>query len=184
MRETALISPIGSPKEEDQSEAERLAIARRYRQQRGRELRELAQPHLSREVIEVGQFSTVPIEALAAIPILGAFFAFAARAGRARADLTQNVLLALDAQELHLLSLRSRLGGARAEPASAWPRADVRVSSVRPRFMRDEVAFEIRGEEQLKLYASSLRTNPWAAALVAALGGEAPEPLDLGAAEA
>ena len=174
------MTPIGSPDEQEQSEADRLAISRRYREQRGRELRELAQANLPREVTEVGQFSTVPIEALAAIPIAGAFVAFIARTRRARGDLTQNVLLALDEQELHLLSMRGELEGSRAEPVSAWPRADVRVGAIEAKFMRDRVTFEIAGEEPLRLFASSLRTNPWAAALVKALGGDAPEPLDLG----
>jgi hypothetical protein len=165
---------------DEQSEEERLAIARRYRVRRGEELRALAQPHAEREVIEAGEFSTMPIESLAAVPIVGALFAAAVRIARSRKRLTPNVLLALDSAELHLLALRSELEGTRAEPIASWSRDRVGVVSVAPRFMRERVVVEIEGEEPLTLYASSLRTNPWAAAVVRALGGDAPEPIDLG----
>lgn len=171
--------PAAEPGEE-QSEEERLAIARRYRERHGRELRELAQQHSEREVTEAGEFSTMPIESLAAVPILGALFAAAVRVSRSRKKLTPNVLLALDAERLQLLSLRAAIEGRRSEPVAAWPRTKVRVSSVERKFMRDRVLLEIEDSEPLRLYASSLRTNPWAAALVRELGGEAPDPLDLG----
>ncbi len=46
--------------------------------------------------------------------------------------------------------------------------------------MREQVEIEIAGEEQhLRLYATSLKANPWAAGVVRALGGKAPEPRDL-----
>jgi len=61
----------------------------------------------------------------------------------------------------------------------SWPREQVSVASVRPRFMRSEVAIDTGEEKPLILYVSSLRTNPWSAEIVRALGGEAPEPLDL-----
>jgi hypothetical protein len=48
--------------------------------------------------------------------------------------------------------------------------------------MREEVVIELEGEEKpLRLLANSLRANPWAAGVVRALGGDAPEPLDLSA---
>lgn len=171
-------TPLSEP--EEQSEEERLAIARRYRIRHGEQLRALAQPHVEREVTEAGEFSTMPIESLAAVPIVGALFAAAIRIGRSRRRLTANVLLALDAAELHLLALRSELEGRKAELLSSWPRERVRVGSVAKRFMRDRVVIELEGEEPLTLYASSLRTNPWAAAVVKSLGGDAPDPLDLG----
>lgn len=167
----------------EQSEAERLAIARRYRKQRRSELRELVQPLLPRGVSEVGEFSTAPVEALAAVPVVGALFAFAVRAGGFRRRLSPTVLLALDAEQVHLLSQRERVSGPEAELVSSWPREEVRVLSVQPSFMRERVELETPEEKPLKLYASSLRTNPWAAGVVRELGGEAPEPMDLGEPE-
>lgn len=168
--------------DDEQSERERLEIARRYRGQRGRELRELAQPQLSREVLEAGEFSTVPIEALAAVPFLGAFLALATRLRPSRRGLSHNVLMALDAEELHMLAVQSELAGTKARLVSSWPRSSVRIGPIKPKFMREAVSFEFDGEEPLTLYASSLRTNPWAAALLKALGGDAPDPRDLGPA--
>lgn len=165
--------------DDEQSEQERREIARRYRASRGQELRALAAPHLEREPIAAGEFSTVPIESLAAIPLLGAFFAAFVRARQSRKRLTPNVLIALDEEQMHLLAVRSEVAGPTAEPRSSWPRPEVRVSSVRPRFMREEVTLEIDGEDPLKLYARNLRTNPWAAEIVRLLGGDAPAPIDL-----
>ena len=170
--------PLGS-NEDEQSREERLEIARRYRERRGAELRALAQAEVREEVLAAGEFSTVPIESLAAIPVVGAFFAFAIRARQTRKGLPPNVLLALDSRRLHLLRIRGEVAGPRAEPISSWDRRGVRVASVEPRFMRDQLVLEIEGEEPLKLFASSLRTNPWAAAVVRDLGGEAPAPIDL-----
>jgi hypothetical protein len=175
------MADFGIADEDEQSEQERLEVSRRYREQRGRDLRELAQPHLSREALEAGEFSTVPIEALAAVPFLGAFLALATRLRPARRGLSRNVLLALDSERLHLLSIEFGLEGTRATPVSSWPRGSVRVGSIEPKFMREAVRLEIDGREPLTLYASSLRTNPWAAALLRALGGEVPDPRDLGA---
>lgn len=174
----APFGPLDS-KQDEQSEEERLAIARRYRERRGKQLRELAGAELDDQVLEAGEFSTMPIESLAAIPVLGALFAAAVRTRGSRRKLAPNVLVALDRKQVHLLSVRSEITGARAELDRSWPRDDVRVKSVTPRFMREEVVLEIAGEQQLKLYASSLRTNPWAAAVIRELGGEAPDPLDL-----
>ncbi|HKJ36148.1 MAG TPA: hypothetical protein VKA36_06240 [Solirubrobacterales bacterium] len=178
------MSPFGPlDVKEEQSEEERLAIARRYRGQRRRELRELAAPCVEDEIEEAGEFSTVPIESLAAIPILGAFFALAVRARQSRKRMTPDVLVAVTREEVHVLGLHSEVEGTRAEPVSHWPRNSVRVSGVTRKFMRDEVVLEIDGEDSLKLYANTLRTNPWSAGVVRALGGKAPDPIDLGAAE-
>jgi hypothetical protein len=47
--------------------------------------------------------------------------------------------------------------------------------------MRDKVLLHVPDAgEPLTLYAPSLRTSPWSAEVVRLLGGEAPDPLDLG----
>ena len=47
--------------------------------------------------------------------------------------------------------------------------------------MREVIELDVPDrEEPLVLYAPSLRTNPWSAEVVRLLGGDAPEPLDLG----
>ncbi len=46
-------------------------MARRYRERRGRELRELAQTAVDGEVEAAGEFSAVPTESLAAVPVVG-----------------------------------------------------------------------------------------------------------------
>ncbi len=177
-----MVEPGAFADDDEQSERERLEIARRYREQRGRELCELARPHLRRDVLEVGEFSTVPIEALAAVPFLGAFLALATRLRPSHRGLSRNVLMALDRDELHLLAIQFELEGTKATLVSSWPRSSVRIGAIKPKFMREAVSFEIDGQAPMTLYASSLRTNPWAAALVKALGGEAPDPRDLGTA--
>jgi hypothetical protein len=186
VRKTARVSPIGPLEDKsEQSEAERLAIARRYRVKRGAELRELATRAVGHEVSAAGQFSTQPLEALAAIPVVGAALAIATRLGGYRRRLPPDVLVALDRDDVHLIALRLGKGtGARPELEETFPRSGVRVSSVRPRFMRQEVTFEIEGGKPLRLYAPSLRTSPWTAEVVRELGGDAPEPLDLGDREA
>jgi hypothetical protein len=174
------MSPFETPDDiKEQSERERLEIARRYREQHGRELRELIQPEVEGDVLEVGEFSTVPIEALAAVPFLGAFLALATRVPPSRRGLGRNVLLTLDRDDVYLLSVGTEKQAAKVSLVSRWPRSAVRVTSVEPRFMREAVTLEIEGQEPLTLFASSLRTNPWGAALIRALGGKAPDPLDL-----
>lgn len=165
----------------EQSEEERLAIARRYRVRRGEQLRELAGTALPRKPLAAGQFSTLPLETLAAVPLIGALFAGFVRARRSRKSLGANVMLALDEEQVHLLTIRHEVAGPKAALRSSWPRAAVRVGSVERRFMRYAVRLEIEGADPLTLYAASLRTDPWAAEVVRELGGETPEPLDLGA---
>ncbi len=174
------MSPLGAPDEtEEQSEAERRRIARRYRRRRGEELRALAAPHTEGEVIAAGEFSTAPIETLAAIPLFGALFAAVARFRSSHRRITPNVLAAVDASRFYLLALRPEISGPTSEPIESWPLAEVGVGSVQARFMREEVLIAIKDRDPLKLYARSLRTNPWAAEVVRRLGGDAPEPIDL-----
>jgi len=174
------MTPIGTG--DEQSLEERLEIARRYRKRRGAELRELAGRCVD-GVEAAGQFSSVPIESMAAVPMVGTFMALWARArSKRRSGLPADLLIALTPQRVHALGVRANNVTA-AEPAVAevgsWPREQVSVASVRPRFMRSEVAIDTGEEKPLILYVSSLRTNPWSAEIVRALGGEAPEPLDL-----
>lgn len=173
---------------DEQSREERLEIARRYRERRGRELRELAAPCVDGEVEAAGEFSTVPTEALAAIPLFGMFFLPWARWRSRRSGLPAKLLVALDRDTVHALELRpadARRDTAEAARLLAWPRREVRVESVTRAFMRNVVTLSIQGRDgPLVLYAPSLRTNPWSSEVVRLLGGEVPEPLDLSGADA
>lgn len=176
------MSPFGplDSKEHDQSEAERLAVARRFREEKTERLAGLVRPMIEAEPVAVGEFSTRPLEALAAVPLVGAFLALGSRVAGSRKKLSAEVLVAVDSSRVHLLSIRDEVSGPKVEPIWTRPREEVSVSSVAPRFMREEVVLEVRDSEPLKLYATALRSNPWAASVVRALGGEAPEPRDLG----
>lgn len=177
------MSPFGplDAKEDEQSEAERLAVARRHRAEKTQRLADLVRPVIEAEPTEVGEFATRQLEALAAVPMVGAFLALGSRAAGRRKRLTEEVLVALDSSRVHLLSLEHEVTGPKVGLIWARPREEVRVTSVSPKFMREEVVLEIRDEPKpLKLYAMPLRSNPWAAGVVRALGGEAPEPRDLG----
>lgn len=169
---------------DEQSREERLEIARRYRERRGRELRELAAPCVEGEVEAAGEFSGVPTETLAAIPVLGIFTVPWARMRSRRSGLPVAILMAIDPSMVHLLERGSAEGDrdrVLARPVLSWPRGAVRVESVRRAFMRNVVTLDVPDrDEPLILYAPSLRTNPWSAEVVRLLGGEAPEPLDLG----
>jgi hypothetical protein len=180
------MSPFGplDSKEDAQSEEERLAVARRFRADKTEKLAALVRPVIDADPVEVGEFSTRPLEAMAAIPIVGAFLAMGSRVAGSRKKLSAEVLVALDSSRAHLLSSRDEITGPKIELIWTRPREEVRVTSVTPKFMREEVVLEIQGEEPLKLYANSLRSNPWAAGVVRALGGEAPEPRDLGSGDA
>jgi len=175
------LNPVSSDPDE-QSEAERLATARRYRQSRTKELFDLVRPHLSSEPVAVGEFSSRPIESLLTIPIVGMFVALWYRA-RSKHGLPAEMLLALDDSTLHLLAFKhGRMSAERAElePRQSWPRDSVHVSSIRRKFSREEVTFEPGDDDPLILYTIELTSNPWSAKLVRELGGEAPEPRDLG----
>lgn len=169
--------------EDEQTREERLEIARRYRERRGRELRELAGGCVEGEIEAAGEFSTVPTEALAAIPGVGMLLLPWARWRSRKAGLPPKILLALDRDSVHAMELKPsdlRRDAVAVSPVEAWPRAGVRVEGVRRAFMRDVVTVDLPGrEEPLTLYAPPLRTNPWSAEVVRLLGGDAPEPLDL-----
>lgn len=173
--------PPGS--KDEQSREERLEIARRYRERRGRELRELAAPCVDGEVEAAGEFSGIPTEALAAIPLLGMLMVPWARRRSRRSGLPAALLVAIDRDTVHVLERRGSdesRDRIEAHPVMSWPRDSVRVESVRRAFMRQVVNLEVPDrDEPLILYAPSLRTNPWSAEVVRLLGGEAPEPLDL-----
>lgn len=179
------MSPFGplDSKEHEQSEEERLAVARRFRAEKTERLAGLVRPLIDAEPEEVGEFSTRPLEALAAVPLVGAFLALGSRVAGSRKKLSAEVLVAVDAGHVHLLSIRDEIGGPSVKPIWSRPRDEVSVSSVEPRFMREQVVLDVQGSEPLKLYSTSLRSNPWAAGVVRALGGDAPEPRDLGADE-
>ena len=166
---------------DEQSREERLEIARRYRERRGRELRELAAGAVEGDVEAAGEFSAAPQEAMAAVPFIGIVMLPWARWRAKRAGLPLSMLLALTAEELHVLDVEKqdlRNDRAAAKPFRTWPRSAVRVTGVERAFMRTIVTLETP-DAPLKLYAPSLRTNPWSAEVVRQLGGDAPEPLDL-----
>ncbi|HET6832112.1 MAG TPA: hypothetical protein VFH44_12270 [Solirubrobacterales bacterium] len=170
----------------EQTQEERLAIARRYRERRGSELRALAAPHVDGDVVAAGEFSTVPTEAIASIPGLGMLLLPLARrrSRRGTLGLSPTILLALTATDVHALAVEAaglRRDETAVEPGREWPRQEVRAARGGRAFMRDKVLLHVPGEDEpLTLYAPTLRTNPWSAEVVRLLGGEAPEPLDLG----
>lgn len=170
---------------DEQSLEERREIARRYRERRGSELRELAGRCVEGEVEAAGEFATVPTEALAAIPGLGMLLLPLARRRSRRAGLPPKLLLALDADRLHAIGLENadlRRNKVAVEPAASWDRSDVSIERSGRVFMRDRMLLSVPGrDEPITLYATSLITNPWSAAVVRALGGNAPDPLDLDA---
>jgi len=168
---------------DEQSREERLEIARRYRERRGRELRELASPSVEGEIVAAGEFSAAPTEAMAAIPFAGVLMLPWARWRARRAGLPLQMLIALTGDEVHALELERRdlrQDDDAARPFRVWPRSAVRVEGISKAFMRTVVLLAVPdADEPLTLYAPSLRTNPWSAEVVRLLGGEAPEPLDL-----
>jgi hypothetical protein len=174
--------PTDAP-EDEQSREERLEIARRYRERRGRELRELAATCVEGEVVAAGEFSGVATEALAAIPGLGMLLLPIARRKSRKLGLPPDMLLALDRDTLHVLELSPsdvRRDGVEAEPSLSWPRSAVSAERTGRVFMRDRIALRVPDrQEPLTLYVSSLLTNPWSAEVVRLLGAETPEPLDL-----
>jgi hypothetical protein len=170
----------------EQTQEERLAIARRYRERRGAELRALAAPHVDGEVVAAGEFSTVPTEAIASVPLLGMLFLPLARrrSRRGNMGLSPAILLALTPGSVDALAVEAaglRRDETTVEPARKWPRPEVTAERGGRAFMRDVVLLHVPdADEPLKLYAPTLRTNPWSAEVVRLLGGDAPEPLDLG----
>jgi hypothetical protein len=167
----------------EQTRAERLEIARRYRERRGTELRELAARVVSEEVVAAGEFSTVPTEAIASIPGLGMLMLPLARRRSRRVGLSPTILMALDATTVHALRLEPagvRRDRTEIEPGQSWSRDEVRAARAGRAFMRDRIALHVPDRDgPLTLYAPTLTTNPWSAEVVRLLGGEAPDPLDL-----
>jgi hypothetical protein len=167
----------------EQTREERLEIARRYRERRGAELRALAVPHVDGEVVAAGELSTVPTEAIASIPLLGMLLLPLARRRSRKLGLSPAILLALTATTVDALALEAaglRRDETAVEPGRSWPRAEVRAERGGRAFMRDVVLLHVPDEDDpLKLYAPTLRTNPWSAEVVRLLGAEVPEPLDL-----
>lgn len=168
----------------EQTGEERLEIARRYRERRREELLGLARPAVADgEVVAAGEFSTVPTEAIAAIPGLGMLLLPIARRRSRRAGLSPKLMLALTADTVHALAVHAaglRRDETAVEPAKSWPRDQVSAERAGRAFMRDKILLHVPGEpEPLTLFAPTLRTNPWSAEVVRLLGGEAPEPIDL-----
>lgn len=176
------MSPDSSA-EEYQTSEERLEVSRRYRAKRREELHALAQPVVDGEVVAAGEFSSVPTEALAAIPGVGMLLLPLARRRSKKTGLGAKLLLALDADHLHALELRSadlRRDRSEAREGRSWPRSEVSIERAGKIFMRDRVRLNVPDrDEPITLYAPPLVTNPWSAEVVRLLGGEAPEPLDL-----
>lgn len=168
---------------DEQTREERLAIARRYRERRGKELRELAQRGVDAELVAAGEFSTVATEALAAIPGVGMLLLPLARRRSRKSGLGPKLLLALDAEWLHALELRSadlRQEGSEVGERRSWIRAACSIERTGRVLMRDRIALSVPDrDEPITLYAPPLITNPWSAEVVRLLGGDAPEPLDL-----
>lgn len=169
--------------DDEQSRTERLEIARRYRERRGAELKALAAAGAGR-IEAAGEFGTVPTEALASVPGLGLLLVPLARRRSRRSGLPPKLLLALD--DDHLIAFE--IGSAPASSArevQRWTRHGCSIERSGRVFMRDRLALAVPDRDQpITLYVSSLITNPWSAEVVRLLGGEAPEPLDLGADDA
>jgi hypothetical protein len=176
------VTPDSGP--DDQTREERLEIARRDRERRGAELRALAAPHVAGEVEAAGEFSSVPKEAMAAIPFVGVLLIPWARWRARRLGLPLRGLLALDAERVYMLDLQGgdlRRDVAAAAEFASWPRAEVSAERAGRAFMRDRVDLTVPDrDEPIRLFAPPLIRNPWASEVVRLLGGEAPEPLDLG----
>lgn len=175
------MAPDSGP--EEQSREERLEIARRYRERRGAELKALAAPLVDGEVEAAGEFSSVPKEAMAAIPFVGVLLIPWARWRARRLGLPLRGLIALDAERVHLLDLQAsdmRRDATVASEFASWPRGEVSAENAGRAFMRDRIDLTVPGrDEPIRLFAPPLIRNPWSAEVVRLLGGEAPEPLDL-----
>ena len=172
------MSPHRSSDPDDEgTEAERREIARRYRSRRGEELLELARQAGIDEPLAAGEFSSVPLEDLAAIPFIGAFAAAAARIKGHRHGLPNKLTLAVDAGEV--VAIERRWTKARSEvevvALRRWPRGSIKVAAIQKGSLKTRISFELEGEEKpLVLYTTSLRINPWGAEVIRLLGGEVP----------
>ena len=174
------MSPLGSADGADeQSEAERRAIARRYRERRGTELEDLARQAGIDAPLAVGEFASVPLEDFAAIPLVGAAAATIARLKGHRHGLPTQFVLAVDEAGVHAIERRStavdRERERDAKVIEHWPSGSIRVAAVRKQSLKTAVEFDIDGADKpLILYTTSLQLNPWSAEVVRRLGGEVP----------
>jgi hypothetical protein len=178
------MSPLGSADDADeQSATERAEVARRYRARRTEELLALARQAGLEEPLAVGEFSTVPLEDFAAIPFVGAFAAAIAAARGHRHGLPNGLMLAVQADSLVAIERDWTATRSTFTPREVrrWPRSELSVAEIDRRSLKTRVRLAIAGEEKpLVLYTTSLRINPWAAAVLRALGAQVPE-LVLGA---
>lgn len=172
------MSPLGAPDEADEpSEAERRRIALRYRERRDAELAALARAAEIESPLAVGEFSTVPLEDFAAIPLVGAAAAAIARLKGHRHGLPNRVFLAVDDDAVHAIERHGAAGtedrGARV--VKRWERGSIRVGAVRKESLKTAVDLHVDGADKpLILYTTSLQLNPWSAEVVRLLGGEVP----------
>jgi hypothetical protein len=167
---------------EEISPEERRETAIRYRRRRTEELNGIATRAVGGPVEAVGPFMAAAASRLAAVPVIGIFILPLSLLWARRRGLPDSLLLALDESSLHLidtgLPTRARPHPQPPSVSRSYPRAGIRVGSIRRVLTDDEVRFEIPEHPDLVLYAPSLRTNPWSAELVRLLGGEVPEPID------
>lgn len=172
------MSPLGSADGADeQSEAERRRIARRYRERRGTELEDLARRAGIEAPEAVGEFASVPLEDFAAIPLVGAAAAAVARLKGHRHGLPSQFLLAVDGAGVHAIGRRSTAADRErdAKVIKHWPSGSIRVAKVRKQSLKTAVEFDVDGADKpLILYTTSLQLNPWSAEVVSLLGGEVP----------
>lgn len=172
------MSPIGSAGDADeQSEDERRRIARRYRERRGTELEDLARRAGIEAPLAVGEFSSVPLEDFAAIPLVGAAAAGIARLKGHRHGLPAQFLLAVDDAGVHAIERRSTAPERErnVKVVKRWDRGSIRVAAVRKQSLKTAVGLDVDGSDKpLILYTTSLQLNPWSAEVVRQLGGEAP----------
>ncbi len=168
---------------DEQSREERLAIARRYRERRAGELKQLAARVVPGEILAAGEFGTVATEALAAVPGLGMLLVPLANRRARKSGMPPHLLLAVDASALHVLELKPadlRRDVSEVREVRSWPRSEVSMERAGRVFMRDRLTLNVVTEpEPLTLFVSSLTTNPWSAEVVRLLGGEAPDPMNL-----
>ena len=169
-------APIHRPRDE-QSDAERREIARRYRGRRGEELTAIARDAGIESPEAVGEFSSVPLEDFAAIPFVGAIAAGVAKLKGRRHGLPNQLYLVVDAGSVIAIARRWTQAHSKLEVRELrrWSRSEIRVERVMKRSLKTQVIFAIEGEDKpLVLYATSLRINPWSADVVSALGGNVP----------
>lgn len=158
--------------------AERRDVARRYRDQRTRELREAAERAVGHPVQAAGTFHSKLSILFKLIPVFGWITAARHRGRAKRLGVPQFMLLALDEKHVHVVDSRPPGGDGAGGLMASWPRSSVTVTSVTPAGSDHRISLAIAGEGEVELYATSLRTNPWSAEVVRMLGGEVPDAID------